>query len=172
MPDSIDRLVADWATSAPELDLSPIEVVARIGRVRAHMLATMNAVFASHGLTDSDFATLSNLSRAGSKGRTMTMLAEDLGLTPGTVTARMDRLCSRGFAEMHVSHQDSRVRIARITAAGEAAFHRTVPAHLANERALLAPLSNIEQARLADLLRILLTAYENPPDIEPGPGTT
>lgn len=162
MPDSIDRLVADWAVSQPELDLSPVEVVARIGRIRAHMLASMNAVFEAHGLTDSDFATLSNLSRAGDEGCPMAALAADLGLTPGTVTSRMDRLTSRGYATTEACPTDARVRIARITPAGDEVFHETVPDHLANERELLSPLTVQQREQLADLLRLLLSAYERP----------
>ena len=161
MPDSIDRLVADWAVNQPELDLSPVEVVARIGRIRAHMLASMNAVFEAHGLTDSDFATLSNLSRAGDDGCPMAALAADLGLTPRHRDVQdgstdLPRLRHHGACPT-----DARVRIARITPRAMRCSTNRARSPGERTRATVS-LTGQQREQLADLLRLLLSAYERP----------
>ncbi|MCY7342633.1 MAG: hypothetical protein LH603_12505 [Pseudonocardia sp.] len=35
VPDVVDRVVRDWATEIPGLPVGPIEIVARIGRLRS-----------------------------------------------------------------------------------------------------------------------------------------
>jgi DNA-binding MarR family transcriptional regulator len=160
--DSVDRLLAQWRTTDPELDVRTVAVVTRLGRVRAHMDASMNAVFAHHGLTAGDFAALSILRRAGVAGATMSDLADGLALTGGTVTTRVHRIVNAGWAQAVEGAADRRVRRVSLTPAGQAVFDRAVPDHLANQQAMLAPLTAGQQAQLTDLLRILLASFEHP----------
>lgn len=120
----------------------------------------MNAVFARHGLTAGDFAALSILRRAGDDGATMTALADGLALTGGTVTTRVHRIVDAGWARVAVEPTDHRVRRVVLTPLGREVFERAAPDHLANQRAALAPLTAEQQSDLADLLRILLSAFE------------
>ena len=47
--DSVDHLVASWAGARGDLDLSPVEVISRLGRVRGHIDREIEALFALHG---------------------------------------------------------------------------------------------------------------------------
>lgn len=161
--DSVDRLLAQWQRTDPSLDVRTVGVVTRLGRVRAHMASAMNAVFAEHGLTAGDFAALSILRRAGAAGATMTDLADGLALTGGTVTTRVHRIVDAGWAQVVAEPSDQRVRRVRLTPAGRDRFDRAAPDHLANQRAMLAPLTTAQQTELAGLLRILLHRFEQPP---------
>lgn len=161
--DSVDRLLAHWQRTDPSLDVRTVGVVTRLGRVRAHMAAAMNAVFADHGLTAGDFAALSILRRAGATGATMSDLADGLALTGGTVTTRVHRIVDAGWAKVVAEPSDHRVRRVHLTVAGRDRFDRAAPDHLANQRAMLAPLTTEQQAELADLLRILLRHFEATP---------
>lgn len=159
-PDTVDALIAQWHETEPDLDVRTVGIIARLGRVRAHMATAMDEVYSRHGLSAGDFAALSILRRAGRAGAPMGALADGLALTGGTVTTRVRRLIAAGFAEQAPQGHDHRVRTIRLTAAGRDRFDAAAPDHLANQRALLAPLDAAEQEQLADLLRLLLSAYE------------
>jgi DNA-binding MarR family transcriptional regulator len=159
--DSVDRLIADWNRARPELDFAPVGIVARLARARAHIDAALEAVFARHDLSAPSFAVLVTLARldrpAGVPQRT---LMDELGLTSGTVSVRMDRLEERGLVERRPDPGDRRNTLIVLTERGRLAFERVVPAHLENERRLLVALDDDERATLAALLRKLLVEYE------------
>lgn len=169
-PDSVDRLVDDWRRVRPDLDFDPVALVTRIGRVRSHLDAALDEVFAEFGLSAPSFAVLVTLSRLNEAGGvSQRRLAEELGLTSGTVSVRIDRLIERGLVARRADADDRRKGRITLTAAGRALFERAVPAHLANERRLLAGLTAPERVLLEGLLRKLLVEYEGS---RPAPGTS
>ena len=168
--DSVDALLASWAATRPDLDFSPVAVVARLGRARGHIDAELDRVFAAHGLTAPDFGVLVTLARIGAAdGVTQRRLMEELGLTSGTVSVRMDRLVEHGLVDRRSDPESRRSTRITLTDKGHELFERIVPAHLANERRLLAALSDHEQELLAGLLRKLLVEFEGsrPPATAP-----
>jgi DNA-binding MarR family transcriptional regulator len=54
-----------WEKEAPELDTSPIAVIARLGRAHAYVDRALHAVFAQYGLTRQSFDVLASLRRIG-----------------------------------------------------------------------------------------------------------
>jgi len=58
---------------------------------------------------------------------------EELGLTSGTVSVRMDRLVEQGLVQRQVDPDDKRNSRITLTDRGKVLFERIVPAHLANE---------------------------------------
>jgi DNA-binding MarR family transcriptional regulator len=92
--------------------------------------------------------------------------------TSGAMTHRLYRLERAGLIRRVPDPQDGRGLLVELTRKGIALVDHVAPAHLANERALLAPLSEQEQTTLIDLLRKLLTAFERehpaPPPTGPG----
>lgn len=168
--DSVDRLVASWERVQPGLDVSPVGVVARLGRVRAHIDAELDAVFRAHGLTAPDFAVLVTLARLDHpEGVSQRRLMDELGLTSGTVSVRMDRLAEQSLVERRPDEGDRRNTLVALTDRGRALFDRVAPAHLGNERRLLAALDAEERSTLETLLRKLLVEYEGalPPSDAP-----
>ena len=94
--DSVDALLQSWAECRPDLDFRPVGVITRLARVRAHLDAELEEVFAGSGLTGPSFAALVTLARiSGEHGVSQRRLADELGLTPGTVSVRVDRLVER-----------------------------------------------------------------------------
>jgi DNA-binding MarR family transcriptional regulator len=159
--DSVDRLLADWRRVRPALDFSPLAIVGRLSRLRAHLDAALEAVFAAHGLTAPGFAVLVTLARLDAPGGvSQRRLMDELGLTSGTVSVRIDRLAEAGLVERRPDPDDRRNALVVLTAQGLALFERVAPEHLENERRLLATLDACQQARLAALLRTLLVEFE------------
>jgi DNA-binding MarR family transcriptional regulator len=167
--DSVDALLESWALRRPELDFEPVAVIMRLARVRAHIDAELESVFRAYGLSPPDFAALVTLARiSDARGVSQHRLAGELGLTPGTVSVRIDRLVSQGLAERRADPDSKRSTLVALTAAGSDLFERAAPAHLANEERLLAALSGDERRLLAGLLRKLLIEFEGSQPTTPG----
>ncbi len=159
--DSVDALLDSWAQRRPDLDFRPVTVITRLARVRAHLDAELEKVFRGSGLTGPSFAALVTLARiAGERGASQRQLADELGLTPGTVSVRVDRLVEQGLAVRKPDPDSQRNALVALTSQGRALFERVAPAHLDNEQRLLAALTEPEQQLLADLLRKLLVEFE------------
>src|SRR3954451_385984 len=161
MRDSVDALVEDWRGKRDDLDFEPLQEIRRLGRLRSHVDAELARVFDAYGLGGATFGVLVTLARLDEPdGVSQRRLMDELGLTSGTISVRMDRLVGEGLVHRDADPGDRRnVRI-RLTAKGRELFERVAPAHLANERRLLAPLTADEQAQLAGLLRKLLLEFE------------
>jgi DNA-binding MarR family transcriptional regulator len=166
--DSIDALLASWAQRRPDLDFEPVGVISRLYRVRSHIDNELEPVFRRFGLSGPDFEALVTLARIeGDGGVSLRRLADELGLTSGTVSVRIDRLAAEGLVERRVDPDSKRSTLIALTSAGRDRFERVAPVHLANERRLLAALSDAQQSQLADLLRKLLVEFEGSRPTEP-----
>ena len=142
-------------------DFSAVSVLTRLLKLRGHVDAGLQAVFREHGLTGPDFGALVTLARiSGPAGVSQQRLADELALTPGTVTVRVDRLVAEGLAKRRPDPASKRSTLVVLTPAGQALFERVVPAHLANEERMLAALSGSEREQLSGLLRKLLVEFE------------
>src|SRR4051794_35269239 len=160
-PDSVDALLASWHATRPELDVSPVAVVARLARVRSHIDRELDGVFDAHDLGPASFGVLATLARiSDGKGVTQRRLMDELGLTSGTISVRMDRLVQQGLVDRRAGPPSPRPTRITLTERGQELVERVIPAHLENERRLLAALSASEQETLAGLLRKLLVEFE------------
>lgn len=155
MSDFVDDLIVSWAENRPDLEVAPVGVTTRIGRVRDHIEGEMAGVFGSFGLTAPSFAMLATLTRLGGSA-SESQLAEALGLAPGSLAVRLDRLAADGLVERR---PDGAIGL---TPHGSDLAEQAVRAHLDNQARLLAGLTREEQAQLAGLLRKLLLALEAP----------
>ncbi len=161
--DSADALIGSWTRQRPDLsrDFRAVAVLTRLLKLRGHIDAGLQAVFREHGLTGPDFGALVTLARvSGPAGVSQQRLADELALTPGTVSVRIDRLVAGGLAERRPDPASKRSTLVALTPAGQALFERVIPAHLANEERMLAALSGPEREQLSGLLRKLLVEFE------------
>lgn len=163
--DSVDRLLASWAATRPDLDLSSVAVIARLSRLRRIIDAELAATFAEHGLDGPDFAalvTLRRLDRPG--GVTQRQLMRELNLSSGTVSVRVERLAERGLVSRATDTADRRSSLISLTEKGQALFDTVTPAHIATENRLLSALSEQQRDELTGLLRTLLVSFEGSAD--------
>lgn len=159
--DAVDALLDSWAARRADLDFTPVAVVARLDRVRGHVDRELERVFAEHGLTRPSFEVLVTLARLEEEGGiSQRQLMDELGLTSGTVSVRIDRLVEQGLVERRPDPDSKRSVLIALTESGREAFERVVPAHLANEARLLAGLSDEDRRLLEELLRKLLVEFE------------
>lgn len=159
--DHVGRVIADWRDESPDLPVDPIGIVYRVGRLAAHFSAEINKVLSTAGLSSAEFAVLANLRRAGHPYRlSQRQLMDQLGLSSGTVSVRIDQLSRRGLVRRDPDPEDGRSVHVTLTENGERLFNAVVPEHLANEARLVAALGPEEQAQLARLLKTLLLEFE------------
>ena len=122
----------------------------------------LEPVYAEHGLEPGWYDVLATLRRSGPPFRLRpTDFTSALMLTSSGTTKRLDRLEQAGLIMRAPDPQDRRGTLITLTAAGRRLVDRTTEAHLANERRLLAGLSEAERNRLGALLRKLM--LELPP---------
>ena len=151
--DQVGRIMEQWRRERPDVDPSPMGVIGRLHRLADALHAELRPVFAEAGLSDGDFDVLASLRRSGTPYQlTPGELAASTMVTSGAITKRLDRLEEKGYVTRTVCVDDARSRRIQLTDAGIALIDELVPKHLANERRLLAGLTDLERSRLAHLL--------------------
>jgi DNA-binding MarR family transcriptional regulator len=159
--DHVDRVLSQWAATSPDLDTTPVGVIARLGRATAYVDAGVNAKLAQFGLTRAAWDVLASLRREDPPHRlSPTRLYQALMRSSGAMTHRLASLERDGLVKRVADPGDGRGMLVQLTRKGVNLVDRVAPAHLANERELLAPLSDDERRQLSELLRKLLRAYE------------
>ena len=160
--DEVDRLVRAWRRERPDLDVEPLEVLSRVGRLARHLDRGRRAAFAAHELEHWEFDVLTALRRAGSPYELSPseLLSRTL-VTSGTMTARVDKLEARGLVARRRDTGDRRGVRVSLTEAGRTTVDAALEGLLAHERGLLAGLSAADQAELAGLLRRLVLPFDD-----------
>jgi DNA-binding MarR family transcriptional regulator len=167
VPDAIDRMIHQWAKVRPDLDVSPVGVIARLARLQAIVDEEMEVFFADHPVTKPTFSMLVALVRVDEPGGvSQRRLANEMRLTPGTVSARIDRMVSDGLVARAPDPSDKRGSLVSLTERGWELFEVVVPPYLAFEARLLGSLTDDERGTLAGLLRQLLVAFEGSAALE------
>jgi DNA-binding MarR family transcriptional regulator len=152
--DHVGRIMQQWQSERPDLDVSPQGVFGRLHRLAARLTQELVAVYAQFGLDEGEFDVLATLRRSGAPYElTPGALAASSMVSSGAITKRVDRCVDRGLATKRVSERDARSRVVALTANGREVIDRAFEAHIANEHRLLEPLGAKERARLTGLLK-------------------
>ena len=159
--DFVGSIVERWREIRPDLDSTPMLVVARIARLAVLLDNELRPPFAAAGLASGDFDLLAALRRQGppheaSPGE----LAVAMLVTTGAATKRVDRLVAQGYVSRRVSSADRRGRVVGLTKAGLKLTDDLFDVHLTNEARILQPLTTTERDQLARLLATLATSME------------
>jgi DNA-binding MarR family transcriptional regulator len=160
--DSVARVIAHWHRARPELDVEPIGVLLRLLRLQTILAPRLESLFERFGLRTADFAVLATLVRLAEQAVSQRRLGLELGLSPGTVSLRVDRLVRRGLVRRGPDPNDGRGALISLSERGRELFEACAPEHLSNSRELLAGLTEYERDRLARLLGKLLHTLEEP----------
>jgi len=160
--DHVEFILDQWRRERPDLDVTAMGVVGRVGRLSLAYLKPMEKTFARFGLNAAKFDVLATLRRAGaphclSAGALMkaTMVAS------GTMTNRIDRLEADGLVSRTTNPEDSRSFLITLTPEGHALIDQAVEAHVATQTDLIEGLSEEEVAQFSALLAKALNALES-----------
>jgi DNA-binding MarR family transcriptional regulator len=161
--DQIDALTAQWQPEHPDLDLATMARVGRLLAVARAIEAGIAAQAAEHGVDVAEGDVLFTLRRAGTPYRlSPSEISAALLVSSGTLTSRLDRLEGKGLIKRVPHPSDRRSVEVELTPAAVKLADKAVHRHVDNERRMLAPLSEREQAQLDGLLRKLLAGFSEP----------
>ncbi len=150
-----------WREKRPDLDFASRGIISRLARIRSHIELELEHLFEAHGLSAANVAVLVTLARiTDCDGVNQKRLMDELGLTSGTISVRMDRLAEAGLVERLPDPESRRNTLIVLTERGRELAERVVPAQLASPRRLLCALTDEEQETLAALLRKMLAEFE------------
>ncbi|MEQ4707414.1 MarR family transcriptional regulator [Providencia huaxiensis] len=160
--DRIDKITQQWERERPDLDISPMGLIGRLGNVAFHLTREMEKVFTQFGLNRSSFDVLATLRRAGapytlSPGEMLSTLM----VTSGTMTNRIDQLEKIGLVSRHANPDDGRGFLVSLTTEGLTLINQLIEVHTQNQARLVAKLSQKEQQALDQLLRTFLASFES-----------
>jgi DNA-binding MarR family transcriptional regulator len=155
--DEVDELVEAWHRERADLDLAPVEVFSRVGRLARLLDKARREAFSAHKVETWEFDVLAALRREGRPYQlTPGALIRQTMVTSGTMTNRVDRLAQRGFVERSPDPRDRRGVLVGLTASGKKTVDGAFESLLASERELLVDLSDADHAQLAALLKRLM----------------
>lgn len=135
-------------------------VVTALARVTKRLDSFYRAQLADLGLQRGDWGVLQELALDSDDGcSSPSRLADVTGVSPSTMTHRLDLLAQRGLIERTVD-PDNRTRSkVRLTKTGRELFRRAIVEADVVESEVLNPLDAAEQRQLADLLERLLAGF-------------
>jgi len=160
--DEIDRMVASWEPEVPGVDLEIEAAVQRINWIFRRIRRRMDETLGDHHLSYEEWGLLGHLKRPGPPyTSTPGKLAEMQGLSSGAMTNRLDRLEEAGLIRRRPDQNDRRSFQVELTDRGHEVWLDTVHAQAAKEAAIGAALNERELAQLNNLLRKVLSGFED-----------
>lgn len=150
--DFVDQVRREWAGAFPDVDTSPIEVLARINRIASKANHLLDATLAPAGVSRAEFDVLSALRRADTPLRASEVTSVTL-LSGASTTKISERLVKVGLVERLRFERDARVVLLQLTDAGVELVDRVFPTRLERDKELLDGLDPRELETLAALLR-------------------
>jgi len=160
--DEIDRMVASWEPEVPGVDLEIEAAVQRINWIFRRIRRRMDETLGDHHLSYEEWGLLGHLKRPGPPyTSTPGKLAEMQGLSSGAMTNRLDRLEEAGLIRRRPDQNDRRSFQVELTDSGHEVWLDTVHAQAAKEAAIGAALNERELAQLNNLLRKVLSGFED-----------
>ncbi len=160
-PDPVDAILAQWQRERPDLDVSPMGIIGRIGRLSKHLERGIQETFSDFGLNVGEFDVLATLRSSGQPYQlSPTELFNTLMVSSGTMTHRIDGLEQAELVKRIPDSSDRRGTIIQLTNKGFNVIEKAVEAHVANEHRLLIVLESAERKVLTQLLRKFLISFE------------
>jgi DNA-binding MarR family transcriptional regulator len=159
--DHVDRFLEIAKVELPDLDLATEGIVERIQKLNREWDREMNQTLAEFGLDRGEWRLLGSLRRSGPPyRRSPGKLAEEIGLSSGAMTNRLDRLEEAGLVRRLPDPDDRRGLQVELTEAGWKAWQDSTGAQGRKEAVVASALTAREKEQLNALLRRLLLEFE------------
>ncbi|WP_216895303.1 TetR family transcriptional regulator [Nocardia alni] len=159
--DAVTRILTDWRTELPDIDVSALAVFGRLHRCFLRYQAQVGRVVEQRNISFAALDVLTALRRVGPPyRRTAGDLAAASLVSTGGTTLRAGKLEEAGLILRERDENDRRIVYLRLTDTGLALINDLVEEHFANELDMLAELVPAERNRLAALLARLERSLE------------
>jgi DNA-binding MarR family transcriptional regulator len=158
--DRLDDMLLVWAGEIPDLDPLTEGIVERIQFLAKKFNQSMDQTLEEFGLEPRFYHLLGKLRSFGPPyQRTPGQLAEDMHLSGGAMTNRLDRAEEAGLIRRLPDPSDRRGTLIEPTEAGHAAWDKTVGTQAQTESLFAGTLTESEREELHRLLRRLMRAF-------------
>jgi DNA-binding MarR family transcriptional regulator len=159
--DAVDRMLGIWKRELPALDLATEGIVERIQKLNKYLDRTLNDTLAEFQLDRGEWWLLGALRRSGPPyRRSPGALADEMGLSSGAMTNRLDRLEQAGLVRRLPDPTDRRSLQVELTEAGWQRWQDSVGAQAQKEALVASALELDEKEQLNALLRRLMLRFE------------
>ncbi|MFC0623045.1 MarR family winged helix-turn-helix transcriptional regulator [Kribbella deserti] len=161
MKDFVDDHIELWRDEQAGIDPRVEGIAVRMQVLVRHLDRRREEALKAHELPHWGFKTLHMLRRGGSPYRaTPGELARHLGLSPATLTTRLDAMERAGYLRREHDRDDRRRVLVTLTKEGHAIWERTIEDQQQIEQDLIRQLPAKDQDQLNNLLRRLVLATE------------
>ncbi|WP_435273984.1 MarR family winged helix-turn-helix transcriptional regulator [Psychrobium sp. nBUS_13] len=156
--DEIEKKIEQWSIQMPELDTNPMAITSRVLRVAKHMSDELTKSFTGYELTDAGFDVLATLLRMGPPhALSPNQLIQQMLITSGTMTSRIDLLESKNLVKRTTNKKDKRSVSVSLTSKGLNLIEKVITEHAKSQRKLVSNFSQAEQKQFKKLLQKYLT---------------
>jgi DNA-binding MarR family transcriptional regulator len=160
--DTVDKLLSQWRSERPDLDVSALGIAIRIEMLTKLMRRTTAASLTAVGLKPWEYDVLSALRRQGEPYRLpATELAKATLLTSGAMTTRIDQLEQRQLVRREPDPDDRRGILVSLTRRGTALVDRAIEARLSAAESGIGCLDRRQRSAAEAALRAMLLAVES-----------
>ena len=129
--DHIDRVIAQWKGQGMKLDLGPVGIIGRAGRIMEYVDRALESKFEEFGISRGTFDVLAALKRDGPPFRlSQRDLMRSLLRTSGSMSLRIDTLEREGLVTRVQDRDDRRSVFVTLTTKGSNLLQRVIPEHL------------------------------------------
>lgn len=156
--------VANW----PQIDPEAEGIVTRVEKIQRYLQAAVRTSLGEAGLTKEEWKVLMALHDSV---RSHGWLCQDLDVSTGAMTNRLDKLERRGLVRRGPDPQDRRGVLLELTGDGQARLKEYIDAGSGRERELLNDLTLTEKQELNRLLSKLLVSLQTQDAEPPSPNT-
>lgn len=160
--DDVDRIVEAWSRERPDLNVAPLEVLSRVGRIARRVDRFRREAFRTSGLESWEFDVLAALRRAGAPYQLSPgNLIQETLVSSGAMTHRLRRLQERDLVTRSSDPNDGRGVVVQLTESGRSKVDLAFSTLMEAENSLISVLSMEEQAIVAAALRNLSLDVES-----------
>lgn len=160
--DEIDKKIEQWLSQMPQLDTQPMAITSRLLRISKYMNDQLSSSFDQYEISSAGFDVLATLLRSGPPHTlSPNQLLEQMLITSGTMTSRIDLLEKRQLVKRQVNKTDKRGVDVSLTPKGLILIEEMIIKHTEHQRKLVSVFSDEEQAQIEQLLRKYLTRIDS-----------
>lgn len=149
----VDEIFRQWQAERPDIDPLPVHVYGLIARLHIQSTAFIDEVLAPYDLVRGTFDVLTALRRAGAPySLTPKDLSQSLLLSGAGLNSRINKLEALHYVARLPEPNDRRTIRIQLTASGETAINKAIPAVFDAQWARLKPLGDDALRRLVEEL--------------------
>jgi len=160
--DPVQKKVQQWLEQMPDLNTKPMALIARLQQTTKAMNSQLCTNFEHYKLTDAGFDVLATLLRAGAPySLSPSELLEQMDITSGTMTTRIDKLEKKDLVKRKTKKNDKRSVNVALTKRGLKLINEVIVEHVKTQEKIVSVFAEEEQVVFISLLQKYLTHNVN-----------